>query len=305
MSLVTVILPVFALIAIGLVARQRRLLEPSAFRGLTDVVFFLAMPALLFGAIVQGPSFDLVDIASVYFAACLAIFAFGLTLGRLLKFPLPRAAMLGLNASYGNTVMLGIPIIVAALGAEALPPLLAIIALHSAIMLPLAGTLVEIGTTGQKRPRAIVAGALNRTLRNPIIMSIVAAFLWRALHLPLPGPLHELLRLLGAAGIPLALICLGGSLRAPKAGALGMDMVIGTVLKLAAMPALVWVIGRWAGLPALPLTVAIVTAGMPTGANAFLLARRADDLLEISAATVVATTLLSLLTLYGLLHMLA
>jgi len=219
-----------------------------------------------------------------------------------LKFPLPRAAMLGLNASYGNTVMLGIPIIVAALGPQALPPLLAIIALHSAIMLPLAGTLVEIGTTGQKRPLTILSGALKGMLRNPIIMSIMLAFLWRALQLPLPAPLRELLRLLGAAGIPLALICLGGSLPTPKAGAIGLDTVIGTVLKLAALPALVWAIGRWAGLSDLPLAVAIITAGMPTGANAFLLARRADDLLEISAATVVATTLLSLMTLYGLLQ---
>lgn len=304
MTLLTIILPVFALIAIGLIARQRQLLDAAAFRGLTDVVFFLAMPALLFGAIVQGPSFDLIGIASVYFAACLVIFALGLALGRLLKFPLPRAAMLGLNASYGNTVMMGIPIIVAALGAEALPPLLGIIALHSAILLPLAGTLVEIGTTGQKRPLAIVTGALNGVLRNPIIMAILVAFLWRAFQLPLPGPLREFLHLLGAAGIPLALICLGGSLPAPKAGALGMDTVIGTVLKLAALPALVWAIGHWVGLPTLPLTVAIVTAGMPTGANAFLLARRANDLLEISAATVVVTTLLSLLSLYLLLHLL-
>jgi predicted permease len=305
MALFSIILPVFALIAIGVIARSRRLLEPVAFRGLTDIVFFLAMPALLFGAIVEGGSFDLVGIASVYFAGCLTIFGLGLGLGLMLHLPLARAAMLALNASYGNTVMMGIPIIVAALGAEALPPLLAIVALHSAILLPLAGVLIEVAGAGERRPLAVVWSALQGVLRHPIIMSIVVASLWRTFALPVPAPIGEFLRLLGGAGVPLALICLGGSLPAPKAGAVGMEAVIGTVLKLAALPALVWAIGRWAGLPALPLTVATITAGMPTGANAFLLVRRAEALLEISAATVVATTLLSLLSLYLLLHFLA
>jgi predicted permease len=44
---------------------------------------------------------------------------------------------------------------------------------------------------------------------------------------------------------------------------------------------------------------------MPTGANAFLLARRAEGLLEMSAAKVLLTTLLSIASLTALLHLLA
>ena len=201
--------------------------------------------------------------------------------------------MLGLNSSYGNTVLMGIPIIVAALGEDALPPLLAIIALHSAILLPLAGVLVEMDVIGsqRRRPLAILATTLARTLRNPIIMSILVASLWRVSRLPVPEPLSELLRLLGSAATPLALICLGGAL--PSLGALAPDAgaIIGTVLKLAGLPALVWTIGRYAHLPDLPLKVAILVGGMPTGANAFLLAHRDESLSEVSAAIVMATTL--------------
>ena len=97
--------------------------------------------------------------------------------------------MLGLNSSYGNTVLMGIPIIVAALGEDALPPLLAIIALHSAILLPLAGVLVEMDVvgSGRRRPLAILAATLARTLRNPVIMSILVASLWRFSRLPVPS----------------------------------------------------------------------------------------------------------------------
>ena len=301
MKLLTLILPVFALIAIGWSARRLRLLKPSALRGLRDLVFFLAMPALLFSAIEKAPPFDLVSVTSVYFAAILSIFAFAFAVARLMRAPLAKAAMLGLNSSYGNTVLMGIPIIVAALGGDALPPLLAIIALHSAILLPLAGVLVEMDVVGsqRRRPIAILAATLARTLRNPIIMSILVATLWRVSRLPVPAPLDELLRLLGSAATPLALICLGGVL--PSLGALAPDAgaLIGTVLKLVGLPALVWAIGRYAHLPDLPLKVAILVGGMPTGANAFLLARRDEGLAGASAAIVMATTLLSAISLAG------
>lgn len=51
--------------------------------------------------------------------------------------------------------------------------------------------------------------------------------------------------------------------------------------------------------------VAIVVGGMPTGANAFLLAHRNEDLAEAPAAVVTATTLLSPISLYILLQLIA
>lgn len=304
MSLLATILPVFALIVIGGAARRFRLLEAASLGGLTDFVFFLAMPALLLGAIADGPPFDIVGVAGAYFSACLAVFAAGMAAARLLRLPLARAAMLGLNAAYGNVVMMGIPVAAAAFGRDALAPLLAVVALHSVILLPLAGVLVEMGTTGQRRPAAILRTTLRGVVRNPVIMSILAAFVWRGLGVPMPAPLRELLHMLGAAAPPLALVCLGASLPAPSARAFGAEMVVGVVLKLVVLPALVWTVGRWAGLPALPLAVATLAGGLPTGANAFLLARRAQGLLEISAGTVLVATSLSLASLSVLLNLL-
>jgi hypothetical protein len=307
MKLLSVILPVFALVLIGWAARRRELIESAAFHGLREIVFFLAMPALLFSAIEKAPPFDLVGVTSSYFAAALTIFAVAVAVARLLRLPLARAATLALDSAYGNTVLVGIPITVAALGQDALPPMLAIIALHSAILLPLAGVLVEMDLAGprRRRPAAILAGTLARTLRNPIIMSILAALLWRASRLPVPEPLGALLGLLGSAATPLALICLGGVLPPLDALALGAETIIGTGLKLVALPALVWAIGRGADLPALSLKVAILVGGMPTGANAFLVAHRREDLAEASAAIVTATTLLSPISLSILLQLIA
>jgi predicted permease len=303
MALLTVILPVFALILVGVVARRGGMVDAAGFRGVTDLVFFVAMPALIFGAILRGQATGLLGVAAVYFAGCLLVYALALLAARLLRLPLAHGAMLGLNASYGNTVMMGIPIATAALGAAALPPLMAIIALHSAILLPLTSLLIEAGGAARQRPLALLRKAVAGVVRNPVIMAMPAAFAWRGLGLPVPEAMAETLRLLGAASVPLALICLGGALPAPRRDAIGAEAGIGTLLKLAVQPAVIWAIGSWAGLAPLHLAVAVLTGGMPTGANAFLLARHAGDLMAISATTVVIGMVLSLASLPLLLHL--
>lgn len=299
----SVVLPVFAIILAGWLSVRVRLVDPGGMRALRDVVFYLTMPALLFSSIVQGPQVDFLGVSSVYFAACLLVFALALGLGRAFGLPLARAAMLALNSAYGNTVMIGIPVAVSALGTSALPPLLAIVALHSAILLPLAGVLMEAEVAGAERrsPLAVVAGILKGALKNPVIIAILSAFLARSVGLPVPGPLQEVLRMLGAAATPLALICLGGTLPALNRRALGFETSVALVLKLLVLPLLVFAFGRWMQLAPLPLSVALLTAAMPTGANAFLLAHRNEALIEVSAGTVLVSTALSLLTISVLL----
>ncbi|WP_424140819.1 AEC family transporter [Roseomonas chloroacetimidivorans] len=63
------------------------------------------------------------------------------------------------------------------------------------------------------------------------------------------------------------------------------------------MPALVFGLGRWAGLPPMELGVAVTIAAMPTGANAFLLSRRYAVGMERSGAAVLLGTIISVVSL--------
>jgi malonate transporter and related proteins len=73
-------------------------------------------------------------------------------------------------------------------------------------------------------------------------------------------------------------------------------------MKLAVLPISVGLAAWIVGLPSLQWRVAVLTAAMPTGANAFLLARRATNFAEVSATTVVLTTAISVLTISVLLN---
>lgn len=290
-ALFAIIAPIFLMIGMGHAAFRFKIIDKPGLRGLNDIVFFAAIPALLFRSVVEAPDFAIVAIASAYFAAGLVVYAVGFTIALLvLRTGLTRAALIGLNASYGNTVMMGIPVVAGIYGVDGISSLLGIITFQSVIFLPMTSVLMEIGGNQQTNPRILLRLTIQGVIRNPIILAIAAALVWHTLHVPVPGWLHNWLSMLGAAGPPLALFCLGASLPPFRLGGVLTEAITGCVLKLLVMPLLVYAVARWAGLGGIPLAVAVLTGSLPTGANAFMIARRAEAAAEASAATVVVAT---------------
>ena len=300
-----IVAPVFAVIALGAGARHWRLMDAAGLRGITDLTFYAGLPALLFSSVVEAQSFSLLDVAVLYFAMCLVVFCLGIVLARrLLGAGLAQATMVGLNSCFGNTGMLALPLIAAAFGADGIAVLLPIIALHSLLLLPIATMLIEADGRGTANPWRILGAVVPALVRNPMLVAIAAAFAWRMLAIPVPVPLHRLLAMLAGAAPTMALFALGGTLPGMAARGNLRETGLATTLKLVVLPSLVWAAAHWAGLGPLQTAVAVVTAGTPTGANAFFLARRTQVSTESSAGTVVAATALSVVTLTVLLTLL-
>jgi predicted permease len=139
--------------------------------------------------------------------------------------------------------MLGIPLITAAFGQAGLTILLAILALHSMVLLSVATVVAEIGLHSQAPLSRVLRATLLGVLRHPIVMAVFLAFVWQALGIPVPAPMRRVLELLGGAGPPLALFCLGGSLAGFSLAGARAEVGFASFLKLALMPA-------WPGVPA-------------------------------------------------------
>jgi len=297
-----IVAPVFALICLGAAAVRLRLLDGAALKGMNDFVFYLAMPSLLFRAMVTAPPLRLWDVAGSFIVGAFLLFLVAVVFSRLVfRARLATASVFALNAVFGNTVMLGVPIVDSAFGSEGVAYLLAVVAFHAALLLPLATILIEADAGGGRGPVAVLRATLPGLLRNPVVICIALALMWRGTELGLAAPVERLLFMLGAAGPPLALFCLGASL--PKLeGLRGLaDVAVASALKLVVMPALVAALAWVAGVRGTAFAVVVLAAAMPTGANAFLLARRFGTMMEASANTVVVSTALSLLTLTVLL----
>ncbi|HYF06835.1 MAG TPA: AEC family transporter [Acetobacteraceae bacterium] len=300
-TILGVVAPVFAIIALGWIAASRRFVDEAGFRGLNAFTFNLAAPALLFAG-GTSPHEGGGMAAFVFFLGSVAIFGAGVLVARaVLRQDLGAAALFALNAAFGNTVMMGIPLIVAAYGQPGLVILIAILALHSMVLLGLATVVAEIGLNAAASWRRVLRATSLGVARNPVVVTVFVAFLWHRLGLPVPGPVRRTLELLGAAAPPTALFCLGGSLAGFSLAHAWREVAWLSVLKLLAMPLLVWGLCLAFGLGPLDTAVAVTTAALPTGANAFLLARRYAIGAEASGATVLVSTLISVVTLAAVL----
>ncbi|MET7242822.1 AEC family transporter [Methylobacterium sp. EM32] len=298
-TLVSVILPVFGLIAIGRLIIRLGVVDKGETKGLTSLIFWILLPSLLFLSMVGNRSALRLDVIGVYFAVALPLFALSVLGGIAgLRMTIAQAAVFGLNAAFGNTVLLGIPIVGAIWGGPGLAILLSIIAAHSLLLLPAATVLVELDRGAQRQNLVrTVRDTVVGSLKNPIISAILAATAWNWTGLPVPEALRRILELLAQAAPTLALISLGASLPALRRETVGPPVLVAVAVKLAVMPLCMGLAAAAASVPQPASIIMVVTAALPTGANAFLLAHRSGAMMEVSAATVVVATIVSVATL--------
>src|ERR1700684_1736881 len=125
-STLRVILPIFALVFAGWLARRIGVLGPHATTELNRFVVFLALPALLFDITAHARWTDIWQPGFIATFGLSSLLIFAATIAFRLRRPrhLADAAIDGLNAGYANTGFVGFPLAVVALGRDAPTPTL-------------------------------------------------------------------------------------------------------------------------------------------------------------------------------------
>ncbi len=285
------VLPVFGLVACGLLAGRFGLVPQASSEALNQFVYAFALPAMLFVAVYRG---SLEEILSGYFLAAVIIATLATAIvgyfisRRVQGGDTPESILRGLNGSFANTGFLGIPLVTVAYGERAiLPAALATVA-PNLFSFAVAIVCLELAS---KQSGGHTLKALGGVARSPLIWPIALAVLLVALGVKIPLPAEKFASLLAAAAGPCALFAIGLfvsqlSLRAGVAAAWPS-----TALKLVLHPALTALLVLWL-LPVDPFwaMVAVVCASLPLGATAFVLAQRYKMLeAETSTGAVLST----------------
>lgn len=289
---VVALLPVVILIAIGFVAGRAGWVSANSTKDLSKLVFTVFLPPMLFRTMVnvhpenlQGKPL-LAYVIGMALMYALMFFAAGRN---------RRAAVLGLAASYSNTVMIGIALIQFAYGEQGVAVLLALVAVHTLLMLSLATVVLELVTLREKEgakghPFRIMASSIWNTVKQPMIFPILLGLAYAQTGWGIHAVMDRPLQMLGNAFSPMAVVLVGITLAATRVGehwriALGLSF-----LKNLAHPLVVVGVGMALGLQGLPLAVMVVTAALPIGANVFLFAQRYETALpEVTAAVAVSS----------------
>ncbi|MGE0256165.1 MAG: AEC family transporter [Alphaproteobacteria bacterium] len=307
-AVVDVALPVFAVMAAGWIAGRTHLLGPASSEALNAFVYWFALPPLLFLSMAQVPLARIFawDYIAVYCLGMVATAVPALLLGRFVF--ANRGGALSLHtmvALFANTGYMGIPLFLAAFGpAGTLPAVIATV-INGAVVTGLAIFAVDFGeNAGAGVGRALLrAGRALATA--PLLLAPLAGIAWQAAGLPLPAALVNLAGLLGASAGPCALFAMGlflvGKPLAAGAGEVGWLVAA----KLALQPLATWALALWViPLDAEWLRGAVLMAALPTGALAFVVAQRYGVYVQRSSAAILASTVVSVVTVSVLLALL-
>jgi hypothetical protein len=295
------LLPVALLIAIGLIAGKAGWIRAEATKDLSNLVFMVLSPALLFRtmSVVHLEQLDFRPVA-MYFVAAALVFAAILAWQGLNR----RAILMALTATFSNTVAIGTPLVGLAYGQAGLVILFALISVHALVLLTLATLVLELATVreaavsgatdAERHPLRTLLEAVRSGIVHPVPLPIIIGLLFAQTGWLIPTVLDRPLQLLGNAFGPLALLLVGVSLTRVPVGA-QLKAALGlSLLKNLLLPALVAALGWGMGLSGLPLAVMVVAASLPVGANVFMFSQRYGVAQDLVAASMAVSTAMAL-----------
>lgn len=312
LSTFLILVPIFALILAGYLARLRGVLGPAAAGEVNRLVVWLALPALLFD-IMAHTSWHAIWLPGFVWTFLLAK---GLVFGGVLAWrvasnkPLADASIDAVAASYPNTGYVGFPLLLLLFGKAGLTPTTIATIIVACVFFAAAIALIEAGLQAERHPRKLAAKVAGAVLKNPLVLAPMLGALCAGAGVAIPASVETFLKLLGGAASPCALVGLGLFLAnqklaraeraAPAAPASSERAALAVLvtLKLAVQPALTWVLATYVfDVPLQLRHMAVLLAALPTGTGPFMLAEyyRRDG--ALISNVILVTTVASVATL--------
>ncbi|MGC4367866.1 AEC family transporter [Hydrogenophaga sp. R2] len=288
LNVLLVTFPFFALVLAGYVAARRKMLPLEAIPGLNGFVLFFALPCMLFRFGSTTPIAQLLDasVFGVYLLCGLVMVAVTLAVTLNDRIRWNDGAMGALVAAFPNAGFMGVPLLAALLGPNAVATVMAAILVDMVLTSSLCIALSRLdGAQGQGVSAMLDAGrkALTGVLTNPMAWSILLGAVASAVQFRFPVPVEKTVWLLADAASPVALFTIGAVLARSQMQANHpmplSDYVPVALMKLFLHPLLVLGVGLGAmqlGVPLQPaaLTVLVLIACLPSASNVSLLAER-------------------------------
>ena len=284
LSVLLVTFPFFALVLCGYLAARGGLLPQAAIPGLNAFVLFFALPCMLFRFGSSTPIGQLLDpvVGGVY-VLCALVMVGGTVAFTRARMGWNDAAFGALVAAFPNTGFMGVPLLVALLGAQAAGPAILTMLVDMLFTTSLCIALSRLDGAGTHGMAVALRRALRGMLTNPMPWSSALGALASALQWRLPGPLDKTVAMLADAASPVALFTIGAVLARSQMNqhdkVAVRDYVPVAMAKLLVHPVLVWLVGLAAirlGAPLTPFahTALVLAAALPSASNVSLLAER-------------------------------
>ncbi len=298
MNVLTVISPLVLIGLLGFICTKSQWFSRSQLDALTKFAFYVSIPAFLFYQMANADFSQHVNFSlfAAFYLPVLLCYLFAWLTNYFLHAKLKNlsapSAIFALGASYSNTIIVGLPVLLVILGEQVVAIVFLIVTFHSAMLFAITSALSAHQQQFNWRTFA------KQTFNNPVIISILSGLIVNLLALKLPSVLSDSLLLIGKPAIPIALFILGASMTFYQVRHEIKFITFATIIKLLLLPSLVFIFAHYIfNLESMVTTVLVILSASPTGVNAYLIAKSQGHHQETVAGTVVVTTLTCIFTL--------
>ena len=303
-DILSLTIPFFGIILLGAFSRSSGFFDEQAGRILARFAFFVVLPAFMFVSITSAPVSEIANPHFIlrYEAVTIIIFVLGIVFAtRILGLSGRSSGIFALNAAYPNYGYIGVPLAILAFGQGAVVPMSLILVCDSIMLLLL--TAIFTRDKGSADLSSALMQMLQSMSRNPLLLSVLAGFIFSASGLTLPDMPIFFLDMLAGAAAPTALFALGITLIGQPIRSARAELGTITVLKLVIHPLLMGVVMlTMPGLDVLWIQTAILFACLPVAANVFALSEFYQAYSGRTATSIMLTTLIASLTVPATLY---
>jgi malate permease and related proteins len=303
MAVVTTIIPIFAVILLGAVARQRGMAPRAFLAPANQLVYYLAIPAMIFRSIARASFHTQFDhrVLFITLACVLVGFILAWVAAAATGMARKRRGSFVQSAFHGNLGYIGLAVAFYFLGDEGLvrASIIAGFVMILQNFLAVVALQVHSGSADAGMDLMKIAG---RIVGNPVILSAVAGIGFSLAGATLPLVVDRSLRIVSGLALPLALLLIGASLSFTVVRRQGLSVVAVSALKLLLMPGLGLVLFRLSGAIAEDFLPGLILLASPVATLTYVMAGEMDGDQEFAVAAVSASTMLSALTFSLWLH---
>jgi predicted permease len=293
---ISILAPILLLVLLGVILGRIRFLGRDFLSDLNKLVFWIALPALLFRSIVHAehPGPQMFSLLALLLTATAVAAAVGWLAAILLRLPSSSYGTLSQSAFRGNLAYIGIPVLAYAF--EGLPEqrkvfgtVVLIVAFLMMFFNVLAVVVLSIGRQSEHPVRM----AFRSIIRNPLLLSGLAGIPFAFTQTELPLFLDRTLESLGSVAVPVALLCIGGSLAHARLGNKAAGIFVAAAIKTFLVPVIVFFGARMCGFSGTDFQIALVLAACPTAATSYVMVRQMHGDGVLASGSIVVSTILS------------
>jgi hypothetical protein len=298
MQVLSTILPIFAVVILGWFARRRGFMPPEFLGPANQLVYYLAIPALIFRSISKASfdtQFNMTVLLITLSSAVLAYFSAWL-IGHSTRWPKGRIGTFIQCSAHGNHGYIGLPVAFYFMGESGLAKAGILAGFLMILQNVLSVLVLQASTVADVAPQKKMRLVAKQLVRNPIIISALAGVAASAYQVVLPTPLQRFMDILSGLAPPMSLLLIGASISLEVMRKNLLSVLGSVAIKIIALPLAGLAFFLLFGQKAADFLPGLILLATPTATVAYVMAREMHGDDQFAVAAISTSTLASALT---------